>query len=358
MMKPKYLLISCATMKAGGAERVLSILSKPFADNFKRVVYVMWLHADVFYSIDSRVELLDIENEVGSKNLFKKMLWFRKYVQKERPDLLLSFLYPWSMKVIISLIFTPFKIIVAERRAGDVVRGGRFTKVLRHLLYLRAEGILLQTEGNRKHYGGRLAPKVDVIYNPIKIPQELVGVGLTTEKEDVIVTVGSLKPEKNHELLIRSFADFHRTYPNYRLVIYGDGPKRRLLEQLITDLQMNDFIQMPGNTNEVFTNIASSRMFVLSSDVEGMPNALIEAMCVGLPCISTKVSGATDLIQSGENGILIDIGNHAQLVSAMIAIADNEKLANAMATRAVEVYQKTNANYICKKWIHYLNSKM
>ena len=358
MMQKKTLLISCATLSAGGAERVLSILSTPFAEAYERVIYVMWLHAQVFYSIDKRVELVDMENVVGSKNIVKKMWWFRKYVKHEQPDLVLSFLYPWSMKVIASLLFTPFKIVAAERRDGSVVCGGLPIKVLRHLLYLRANGILLQTDGNRKYYGGALAQKVRVIYNPVNIPKESLGIALHTEKEDIVVTVGSFKPEKNHDLLLRSFAVFRQSHPSYKLVIYGDGPQRSAMERLAKELDIDDCIEMPGRTQDVLDKISVARMFVLSSDLEGMPNALIEAMCVGLPCISTKVSGATDLIKSGENGILVPVRSESLMVQTMNLLADNEGYANRLGHKAVDVYQHTNAESICKQWVDYINGML
>ena len=88
----KTLFISCATLGSGGAERVLSVLSKPFAEEYDKVVYLLWLHHPVFYQIDRRVEIVDIEKEAKSKNILKKMWWVRKFVQKNKPDLILSFL--------------------------------------------------------------------------------------------------------------------------------------------------------------------------------------------------------------------------------------------------------------------------
>ena len=92
------LIVSCATLAAGGAERVLSTLSTPFAEKYDTVIYVMWLNVPLFYNLDERVEFLSIEKEVGSKNDVKKMLWFRSFIQKERPDILLSFLEPFNIK--------------------------------------------------------------------------------------------------------------------------------------------------------------------------------------------------------------------------------------------------------------------
>ena len=102
----RKLFISCGSMITGGAERVVSVLTTPFANHYETVKLCLWVTAPIFYPVDKRVSIIDIEKEAGSKNTIKKMLWLRRYIQSEAPDLILSFLYPWSMKVMMSLLFT------------------------------------------------------------------------------------------------------------------------------------------------------------------------------------------------------------------------------------------------------------
>ena len=357
-MNTKTLLVSCATLGSGGAERVLSILSTPFADEYHRVIYVMWKSGPLFFELDDRVELVDIEAKSGQTGLLKKMLWFRKYVKDNSPDLVLSFLYPWSMKVIFSLLFTKFPIIVAERRDGRFVKGGWPVKALRHLLYLKTKGIVLQTFANCKHYGGLLKHKLKVIYNPISIAPAYQGMALRTPKKDKIVSVGRLRFEKNYDLLIDAFNQFVKSHPSYQLVIYGDGEDREKLTRQIKSLGLEKQVLLPGRTSQVYESISDARMFVLSSIFEGMPNALLEAMCVGLPCISTKVSGATELIKHKENGILVDVGNLNQLTDAMSTLADLPSIAETYAQEAAKVVSILNTEKISKEWVEYLNAFM
>jgi glycosyltransferase involved in cell wall biosynthesis len=86
-----------------------------------------------------------------------------------------------------------------------------------------------------------------------------------------------------------------------------------------------------------------------------MPNALIEAMCVGLPCISTKVSGATELIRSGENGILVN-DDAQQLANALSTVIDDASFAESLAGNAMRLYERVNLSTICKQWIDYIDS--
>lgn len=350
----KHLYISCATLQSGGAERVISVLSGPFAEHFDKVKILLWISAPIFYNIDPRVEIVDIEKEAKTNNIVRKMLWFRSYIKKDAPDLLLSFLYPWSMKVIMSLMFTKIQIVVAERQDPRVVRGGRIIRLLRQLLYHRAKGILVQTNENRQYYGRKLYKRTHAIYNPVSMSEEWVGKALNTEKTKSIVTVGRLDPAKNHRLLVNAFDRFVKSHPGYRLFIYGEGPLRFEMDKLIVEKGLSDCVFIMGAKKDVYDKILNSTAFVLSSNYEGMPNALIEAMCLGLPCISTRVSGATELIKSGVNGLLID-NSVEQLINAFEAIMDAE-YASEIAENATHLYEKVRLDEICKQWIEYINN--
>lgn len=354
-MLSKKIFISCATLGSGGAERVISVLSSPFASHYDNVKIILWISAPIFYEIDPRVEIVDVEMEAKSTNLLKKMLWFRKYISKESPDLILSFLYPWSMKVLLSLLFKKVNVVVAERQDPRVVFGGYPVRILRDLLYIKTKGITVQTFENQQYYCSFLQHKLKTIYNPINMPQETVGRGLSTTKEDSLVTVGRLRKEKNHTLLICAFADFLKTHPSYILRIYGGGEEMDNLQHFISEMKLEGKVILMGKTNDVFSAIANSRVFILSSNYEGMPNALLEAMCIGLPCISTKVSGATELIQSGTNGLLVDVNNRKQLVDAMVDIVDNPEKAEKLAEKASELYNTIRLDIIQKEWTDYVD---
>ena len=111
---------------------------------------------------------------------------------------------------------------------------------------------------------------------------------------------------------------------------------------------------MPGSTKELHEKIKNASIFVLSSDYEGMPNALIEAMCLGLPVISTKVSGATDLIKDHENGILTELNAQKELETAMMELIENQSLANKIAEKAVELNRELELDRIMNQWIQFI----
>lgn len=150
----------------------------------------------------------------------------------------------------------------------------------------------------------------------------------------------------------------HNLYPDYCLVIYGEGAARKELENYISRFSLQKFILLPGNRTNVLDEMKKASMFVLSSNFEGMSNALIEAMCLGLPCISTKVSGSTDLINDGANGLLIDLDDREQLFNAMKRIIEDEEFALSLGMEATKIYSQLNVDKISKEWVHYINRFM
>ena len=149
---------------------------------------------------------------------------------------------------------------------------------------------------------------------------------------------------------------FSKNHPDYTLTIYGNGPQGEELKKLAEVLGVGDKVSIPGASKNIHEDILDAEMMCLVSQREGMSNAMIEAMCLGLPCICTKVSGAIDLIKDGENGLLVDIGDIDGLVERMNFIADNPEKANEIGQKASELYKILNKENINKGWIDFLKS--
>lgn len=291
------------TLLEGGAERVISILTKELADEKDtKVSIVLWYDKDTFYQISPKVNLIKIPQMSGNNNFFQNLLWFRKFLKKEK-GVLISFLASFNMLAIVAHLFVKTPIIVADRSDPSRVPTNYFIRKIRDILYIFADGVVLQTKQNSRYFSHITSSKKTVIYNPILLGDRN-GIALSTNKKKKIVSVGRLIPLKNHELLINAFSLIIKKYPDYELWIYGEGMLRAHLEEIIKRLDLSKRIYLPGNSKKVYEEICDAEIFVLSSNYEGMPNALLEAMCLGLPVISTKVSGASDIIKDGENGYL------------------------------------------------------
>lgn len=357
------LIVNTGTLSAGGAERVLSILSTPFADAFDEVQYVMWLDAkypDIFYEIDPRVKIVRMSRECGSTNIFKQVYWYRKYMKRQKPSIVLSFMVMIDFTVSMALLGTGIPQVVAERndpRFHDSIVPRWMINLLYHAHDIR--GILMQTQNNKDFFTSKtLYNKTDVIYNPILLKPNQIGSALYAEKEDLIVSVARLTTQKKQNDLIQSFATFHKTHPTYKLCIYGEGEKRQELEKLRDDLNLHDSVILPGRNNNVIDAISTAKIFVMTSEYEGMSNSLLEALCVGLPCISTTVSGATDLIVDKVNGYLTNVGDVDAISNYMTMLADNEDLQIAIGAEAAKSYNLISSEVISDKWCKYLKSKI
>ncbi len=354
----KKVFFFCASLQAGGAERVLSVLSAPLAEHYDEVQYLMWYDAPIFYEIDKRVKVVSVERESTNKGAMSKMVWLRRYILNEAPNIIISFSAPFNMIVLTSLLLTKKKVIAAERVDPRSFRWGKHLEILRNVLYRRADGILAQTEYSKSYFTGKLRSKTSIIYNPIMMPKTMVGAAIKSSKQNIIVSAARLEKQKRFDLLIETFAEFKKTHPDYLLYIYGKGSQKEGLLNIVQKYDIEGSVEFPGVVNDLWDRIKSARMFVMTSLFEGMSNSLIEAMCLGLPCISTKVSGAVDLIKSGENGILIDIDDKKELLAAMNKMADNPKEAEEIAKQATLLYEELNVIKIAEQWLNYIDKQI
>lgn len=352
------LIVTIARLGSGGAERVLSILSGPFANHFDEVIYIMWDGGTAYYTLDNRIRLVSLPDCSHRKGRLQQISTFRRIVKQETPDLILSFLTPINMLVLTSTLCMRIPVIVAERNDPMFVSGGKLAMLVRDMLYKRAKGILAQTEYAKSCYHGSLNPKTTVIYNPVTMSKDLVGSALISAKEKMIISVGSLGLKKDQITLIKAFHKFYQNHKDYKLVIYGEGKLRGTLEQFIVSIGLKDIVLLPGSSKQVWEAMKKAEIFTLSSTHEGMSNAMIEAMCLGLPVVTTRVAGSTDLINTGENGYIVEVKDVNALAEKMTKLADNPELRKTMGREAIKVYEKLHVDKISKQWVEYLRGEL
>lgn len=357
MMQAKILFFFPA-LGAGGLERVLSVLSSSFAEHYSHVEYIMWHDKPQFYDIDERVKIVSTAKECDSTSLWKRLFWLRKYVAESKPDLVMSFSTPFNMIALTALAGSGVKVVVAERNDPAHFRWGHILKMIRNLLYSTADGILVQTETERRHLCYPLSKKAVVIPNPLFMDNSLVGSALNTDNKHLIVSVSRLVPQKRNDLLINAFRKFVVFHPDYQLVIFGDGPEKTRLNDQISRLGLGTSVHLLGNISQLWERMKSAEMFVMASEYEGMSNALLEAMALGLPCISTKVSGAIDIIEDRKNGLLVEINDEDALLAAMQNLADDVKIRTELGENASRIAGSFDVKKISRLWIDYIDMRV
>lgn len=354
MVDQKRIVFFVGALCQGGAERVISILSGKMAEENIPVEILLYYDRESFYDIHPDVRVVRVERETGSRNLLRNLFWIRKhFINNAR--IVCSFLAVFNMIALAAAFFTHVPVIVADRNDPRFIPGNRVVRLIRDVLYRFADHVVLQTKHNQDYFSPQIRNKSTIIFNPINLGEN-AGAALRTEKRKEIVSVGRLMPSKNHKLLIDAFALIHKKYPEHQLVIYGEGPLRPEYEKQIRDLGLEGFVHIPGSFKDLHSRIAGAELFVLSSDYEGMSNALMEAMCLGLPVVSTEVSGAPDLIVPGENGVLVPCNDVTAMAEAVSKMLGDAAFRESCAANAVQLNEKLAADSICREWIRCIES--
>lgn len=343
------------SMRRGGAERVISILANDYAARDWDVSILTLLDESNDYILDDAVKFTPICGNSKSQ-LMRIPYWIkaiRRHVKVDKPDCLVSFVTRINLVALVACIGMNKRILVSER--SDPSAPGRVPphiKMLTELLYPRASLIVFQTNWAKSYFSRKIQEKGVVLANPIQVAT----LARPTASKKV-VAVGRLLEVKNHTFLIRTFKKFVEKHPDYKLYIYGEGKLLEDLKNLIEDLALNENVFLPGNVLDVHERIADAEMFVLTSNFEGFSNALFEAMMMGLPCISTKVAGANDMIENGVNGLLIDKGNEDQLLEAMHFLAEDRERAQKIGEKAKESVEGLKTENIMDIWRKYIENK-
>ena len=270
-----------------------------------------------------------------SKSIISRL---RSFDRDNHIDVYIVMGVPMCMYVMPALRGTKAKIIVSERNDPKNFQGKTITKVLSRWLMGQANGFVFQTNDASDFYRNYKDKSV-IIPNPVaevpivqeRIPNEL--------RRKEIVTAGRLVPQKNYEMLIRAFAKVAEILLDYKLIIYGEGNLKEHLVHLSNELGVGSRVVFRGAVNDLHERIVDSELFILTSDFEGMPNALMEAMAMGLTCISTDCpcGGPKEIIKSGINGYLIPVQNVEKCAETINAVINNKKNADLVGLKALEI---------------------
>ena len=347
------------TISHGGAERVIVNLANQFAQNKNEVILINSYESDWEYEYDQRIRrIVILKNK--TLGLFKKNFLLVKRLRKifkyEKPNVIISFMAEPNFRTIISSRGLDAKVIVSVRNDPSKEYPNIATKVLANILYRKADGVVFQTLEAQRYFNKNIQKKSKIIYN--QVDKKFFNIEQRFPKKNII-TVGRLTEQKNHELLIKAFAKI-KNQTEENLVIYGDGKKKKELFELVNALGLNERVFLPGVINNIETVLSEAKLFVLSSDYEGMPNALLEAMAAGLPCISTDCpcGGPRELFKEGENGILTELGNVAEMSEKILLLLNNEEKACSLSKNALQAAKQFNPDAVFRIWNDYISGML
>nr|MBP3725142.1 glycosyltransferase [Campylobacter sp.] len=345
------ILLVVQTLSKGGAERVVSNLSKEF-ERIGHEVKIVLFNDIVCYEYGGEIVNLNLP---ASKNylikffrLFQRITRLKKIFNQENPDFIFSFMESANFPCIL----TGKKVFVSVRCNPNLFFS-IFQKILVKFLYnfnnvmvipcSKGIELILNNEYGVKNTKTMLNP---VIFdNCCEIKEDL------SRYKPFILAVGRLDWSKNFEMLIRAFSKT-RTSHEAKLIILGDGQKQEELRALISKLNLNEKVLLLGNRDNIRDYYLQSKIFVLSSKTEGFPNVLIEALSNNCACIATDCpTGPNEIIQNNFNGILVENKNEETMTKAIDELYFNEELIVKFKSNAAKSIEYLSVENIAKKWL-------
>ncbi len=391
----KEIVFLIKVMQGGGAERVVSLLSRAAAEkgNCVSIILTHQSKADaVLNNIVGRINIISLPDEIKkqkesslsakalmifariigklgfkekssvlkyqSRN-YESVTWLKKYFRKHKNTSVVAFLYD-SIFLTLLAKNKSNKVIISERGDPCQSLSSKTTMAFLKNEFHKADGIVFQSPDVQKWYEENTPVKGTVIFNPIKPDLPEVYSGIKNKK---IVNFCRISAQKNLAVLVDAFAEFNKTFPEYELDIIGDpvgnGVEGYLdsVNERIRYHHLENSIHILPARSDIHDYIKNYVMFVSSSDYEGMSNSMLEAMAMGLPCVCTDcpAGGARAVIKDGENGLLTPVGDSHALYLAMKKIAENPELANKLSQNSVKIREEQSVNKIIKKWMELIN---
>ena len=347
------------SLYGGGAERVTCNLASYLVMQGHDVEILTMSETENAYELDKRVvveTLLPLkERKNKAWNTFVRFSRFWGYLKHKDRDAYVVMLPRTTIMFLMFRWLTKAKVIAAERNDPSA-----YSKKIGNALKKyaqRADGWIFQTSDEKDWYGDSIQKCKSMVIpnaiNPAFIRPRYMG-----EKRKIIAGVGRLDSQKNFKLLINAFAMISSEFPEFNLTIYGKGEMETELRNLADCLGLGERVKFPGNIQNIADEMEKNAMFVLSSDFEGMPNALMEAMALGLPCVSTDCIGGGPrfLIDNGVNGLLVPSNDADKMAAAMKSILNNPQKADGMGREAAKITERLEPNKIYGEWESFIKA--
>lgn len=348
-----------SSLNSGGAERVMSELANYWIKLGYEVSFFTLASPKItpFYNLDSKIKIQQLDQINLSHHsffrrafsIFKRIFFLRKALKNFHPDLIISFIDTINIMTILASTRLNIPVIVSERIDPTHHKIPHLYHWLRLKLYLKAKFLVVQTLNASNFFPESFRKFTHIIPNPVaKTTYIKKNINLPVQH---LISVGRLNIQKDHKTLLFAFAELifiHKQ--DIHLTIYGEGSERKNLEDLINKLGLQGKVSLPGVVSNIYQEISLGDIFIFPSLYEGFPNALCEAMSVGIPVIASHCSGNVDVVRDGIDGFLFPIGDISILVSKIITLIENEHIRRLFSQNALTVVERFNSQSILESW--------
>ncbi len=305
--KRKYMFVT-RTLADGGAERFVATFSSYMASVGEDVYVVCWNKIENEYCVDENVNLIYLpQRKENIRRKVQRISDIRTVIEKVDPDYIIPFMDAVIFCSMIAGIGKKGKLIYTQRNSPWYKKNlNLFVQLLRLIVVWKADAIMTQTK-EQADFFEKYKEKVWIVPNPVNEVFFDLKKKTYSDRIKKIIMVGRLSEEKNYELALRCIKRLIIQYPELVLEIYGDGEEKKHLINVIEELDLKEKCRLMGRSSCIEKQIIHADLFLLTSTSEGMPNALMEAMALGIPCISSNCkTGPSDLIESEITGILFE----------------------------------------------------
>jgi GalNAc-alpha-(1->4)-GalNAc-alpha-(1->3)-diNAcBac-PP-undecaprenol alpha-1,4-N-acetyl-D-galactosaminyltransferase len=357
----KKILFLMSSMGAGGAERVAATLANAWVSRGDRVTLMPTFSArgDCFYPLSRQVELVYLADLVSNNkwtyaSRIARLLAMRRFVKMDRPAVIVSFLSNVNVAAVLASAGLRIPLIVCERVDPFVLPMSPFQWLACRIAYPFADVLMVQTHAVAFKYAssGWALRRVSVIPNPIPEQMLSIPVHSAVARTRRLLSIGRLDEQKQFNVLIKVFASLKGRNPNWSLRIVGEGPLRVALQQQIVALGMETCIELFGRSSDIGQELAEADAFVLTSKYEGFPNALLEAMAAGLPCIAFDCpSGPQEMSLDGRVALLVPLNDERALEHELERLMVNDDLRRSLGERArTSVRERFSLDRVLERW--------
>lgn len=352
------LLFVIPSLGSGGAERVASTLINEWAVKKNITIDIIVLNeGDDFYLLNPNVNVHKLNYKGGQRairkliSLFILLFKLHFVINKINPSVILSFIREANIFTLLATLLTKNKVVISERDSPSAHVSWGYN-ILRKITYPWAKSLIAQTT-DYKNYISTIVDKsnIVVIPNPIR---EIIFNEIPREK--IILNVGRLIHEKGQLLLLQAFSKI-KDNNDWKLVILGGGVLKDVLLQEAEKLNIRDRVHLMGVSDNVDDWLNRASIFAFSSISEGFPNALLEAMVAGVPCVSFNcISGPKDIIVNGKNGYLVEVGNIDEFAKKINFLINNEQTRNSFSSESMLIAKKYTVDSIAEQYFSTLEA--
>ena len=350
----KNIIFVTISMTGGGTERVIATLSNYWIKNGKRVSILMIGGDDIAYELDDRIDIRSLSGATGGSlsARLSRITKLREEFRKNKDSVIIAMGTVASMFTAVAHYGLKNPLLVSERNDPNRLNHRPikwYEKTIRNILYKTSDKTVFQTQMARDCFPESIKKKSCIIANPLEdIPDTMDYL----QREKKIISAGRLTEQKNHKLLIDAFCAVHENFEDYKLVIYGEGEYKDTLKEYIDKKNANSYIELAGFCDRLKDKLGTCRIYVSSSNWEGISNSLAEAMAYGMAVIATDcpMGGSAMLIKDGVNGRLVPVSDPESMIQALKLFLSDDDMADRLSNNAKDIRDDMAVSRIAKMW--------